>query len=130
MKAVSGEGIAIKRSGFANKDANVDMNERVCGSRTWEGKKICLCAVTNRVGITGILWEGHWRGKEPKEGLEIVEKNYIECWICDELVSSAEERVTVAEHFCSIQVVNASVVFVLLLLLGWIFFCCGWFNPL
>lgn len=33
MKAVSGEGIAIKRSGFVSKDANVDMNERACRSR-------------------------------------------------------------------------------------------------
>lgn len=45
MKAVSGEGIAIKSSGFASKEANAGMNEMVCGSRIWEGKKICLCAV-------------------------------------------------------------------------------------
>lgn len=62
MKAVSGEGIVIKRSGFASKDANANMNERVCGSRIWEGKMICLCAVTQ----TGLELQGAY-GKGAEE---------------------------------------------------------------
>lgn len=62
MKALSGERIAIKRNGFASKDACVDMNERVCGSRIWESRKICLCAATQ----TGLELQGAY-GKEAEK---------------------------------------------------------------
>lgn len=59
MKAISGEGIAIKRSEFASTDANVAMNESLWKQNLRRRNDLPVCCDTNRAGITESLWEGH-----------------------------------------------------------------------
>lgn len=61
MKSVSGEGIAVKRSGFANKMLMRIWTKGFVEAESEKAKKICLCAVAQ----TGLELQGaYWKDTE------------------------------------------------------------------